>query len=130
VAETDVPSVVQVAALLQVSEFEVFRLAYWQWFGHAPQELALRAPFQHYLQFATVPPWVRSFVRQVLALQQMGKLDPTEYGIRPAPPANKASVSTGLLAFLGMCLTVTLLVWLIVQLQDAKLAQCLLPPCY
>lgn len=128
--ETDLPSVVQVATLLRVSEFEVFRLAYQQWFGHPPRELALKAPFQHYLQSAMVPAWVRSFVRQVLALQQRGQLDPTTFGITPVPPASRTSVMVGITVFAGLGLVLVMLLWLILQTQNANPNACLFPPCY
>jgi len=126
----DLQGVVRTAALLRVSEFEVFRLAYRQWFGQAPREPALSAPFQNYLQSARVPAWVRAFVRQVSTLQQEGRLDPGEFGIAPPPPATPASVLTGVVAFAALCLVVVMLVQMIVSLQDSMLARCLLPPCY
>lgn len=126
----DLQGVVEVAALLRVSEFEVFRLAYRQWFGQPPLEPALKAPFQGYLQTAVAPAWVRAFVRQVLALQREGNLDPRALGVPPVPPATTRSVVTGVAALIGLCLLVALLVHMIVVLQDAMLARCLFPPCY
>ena len=126
----DLQGVVRVAALLRVSEFEVFRLAYRQWFGQLPREPALKAPFQVYLCSATVPAWVRAFVRQVLSLQREGRLDPGAFGIQPQPPATPASILTGIVAFLALCLVVALMVALVVDLQVSLPVRCTLPPCY
>ena len=85
----DVVGVLDSAGLLEVSEFQVFRMAYKSWFGEPAGESDLRALdryFFDYLYRDRVPPWVRAFTREVVRRERAGALDLADYGIVHQPP--------------------------------------------
>jgi len=63
---TDGERIVLSANLLETSEFEIFRLAYRDWFGSDAQDPNLEAEFSHYLIQTQSPPWVRHYTRRLL----------------------------------------------------------------
>lgn len=82
----DVADVTRAARLLDVGPFRLFELAYERWFGEPAAEKALEKLFMHYLFHEIAPPWVRQFARLVAIEHELGRLDPTEYGLPPRPP--------------------------------------------
>ena len=60
--------------LLDIGEYEVFKAAYRQWFGRAPSEAELSAPFAAYLRRLGLPIWVRHFCRD--SLRQANEEEP------------------------------------------------------
>jgi hypothetical protein len=63
---TDGERVVHTANLLEISELEVFRRGYLQWFGTEPEPAALEDEFVRYLYFGETPMWVRHYTRGCL----------------------------------------------------------------
>ncbi len=64
----DEVQVLAVSARFEISEHEVFLLAYRHWFGREPEKGALAPIFDAYLWRRVTPLWVRSFARDALAL--------------------------------------------------------------
>ena len=130
----DVGAVVAAAAILHISEFELFRLAYHDWYGTAPPPDVLAEPFEHYLLKTLVPPWVRQFARKILKLSAEKRLNPVEYGIQPPPAARIRSVLLGIAALLFMFALVAMLVSM--AMPDCTPGStgcgsvCFFPPCY
>ncbi len=90
-APSDVQDVLRTAALLSISEFQVFHLAYVSWHGYEADEDTIEASFIPYMFKDHVPWWVRAFTRLVLRREQEGRLDPAEFGLLPRhrqPPRN------------------------------------------
>jgi hypothetical protein len=88
-------AVLDAAALLDVTEFDFFRLAYRRRFGRQPGERMLEAVFADYMLRADVPPWVAGLSREVLHRRDHGTLDAEAMGAgrfrdRPAPPPHGA----------------------------------------
>ena len=57
-------TICEMASLLEVSEFELFRLAYHTWYGHWPDEAELERQFGRFLndtQF--MPAYLQSYLR-------------------------------------------------------------------
>jgi hypothetical protein len=79
----DVADVLEAAALLEVTEFELFRVAWCRWHGGAIADGDLERYYLPYMFRSQVPMWVRQLVRQVIADADAGRLDPTSYGIVP-----------------------------------------------
>lgn len=73
----------EAAALLQVTEFKVFELAYREWYGVAAKQRVIEAHFRNYMFNQVVPVWVARFCRRIVEMGQAGTLDPREYGIYP-----------------------------------------------
>lgn len=70
-----------IAAVLQISEYEIFRIAYLHWFSHPITINALDSLFKEYLATGEAPYWVNDFVRKAHEKFIAGKLNYREYGI-------------------------------------------------
>ncbi len=79
----DVRAVTAAASALQVPEFLLFKLAYARWFGREVSDAAMEPTFMKYLFTEEAPVWVRHFAREVLTLQDQGRLDRTGFGLPP-----------------------------------------------
>jgi len=72
-------SVVLVGGLLSVTEFEVFQIAYRQWFGVEGPATAIERAYKTYVYEQVVPHWVRHFCQKIQKLRQSGELDPRRF---------------------------------------------------
>lgn len=79
----DVRNVLDTAAMLQVTEFNLFRIAYRHWHGCDASERSIEQFFVPYMFRSIVPYWVRQLCRRVLQADAEGTLDPAEFGITP-----------------------------------------------
>jgi hypothetical protein len=128
--QDDVEDIVKTAAFLHVSEFEVFQLAYRNWFGHTAANREIDAFFSRYMSTAAAPIWVRAFTRRIRQLHREGRLNLREFGIQSPAPATHQSAIQGVIALVLMILIVILLVYLANRAEDTLMAGCQLPPCY
>jgi hypothetical protein len=80
-----VADVLEAAALLEVTEFELFRIAYRRWFGAEIGDDGLERHYLPYMFKSRVPPWVRHLAREVIERADADELDPRAYGVRPRP---------------------------------------------
>jgi hypothetical protein len=126
----DVSDLLQAAALLEVSEYRVFELAYTAWFSTArelPDKKVLERFFFAYLYRDRIPPWVRAYTREIVRRADAGTFDPADYGIVYAPP-------TRTMIYLGIRYTfwtVLTLVFIIASAQVVTVPEgCYFPPCY
>lgn len=126
----DVQGVVHAASVLRVSEFEVFRLAYREWFGQLAADSEIDTVFGRYLSEAIVPVWVRDFTRKIDHLSKQGRLHVGEFGIRLPTPASPRMIFVGGMAFVIIVMIVTLLVYLAIRTEDLMKLGCQFPPCY
>lgn len=83
--------VLDASALLDVTEFDLFRLAYRRRFGRQPNERMLETVFADYMLRGEVPGWVRTLCREVILRRNGGTLDAEAIGAgrfrdRPARP--------------------------------------------
>lgn len=69
------------AALLQISEFQLFHIAYYQWYGRKTSDTVMEKFFVTYMFDGIVPPWARQLARKVLLLQREKNLNPGEFNI-------------------------------------------------
>lgn len=126
----DVLQVLDTSALLSVSEFRVFDLAYASWYGRKADEDTLERHFLPYMFQDTVPPWVRFFTRKVLELERRGRLDPSALGV-VQPRTSAGDVARGrVYAFtIGSSL---IALFLLAKLAAPLLGidGCWFPPCY
>ncbi|MDP6517421.1 MAG: hypothetical protein QF926_12485 [Alphaproteobacteria bacterium] len=126
----DLRGVLETAALLEVSEFRVFELAYRDWFGRPGRPEAIEAFFTPYMFHEIVPPWVRHFTRHVHALDNAGRLDPRDFGIFPRR-LSAGEAARGRL-YVAYVVSGVIAMFLIAQLtvDFLNIKGCLLPPCY
>ena len=86
--EPEIQRVLDTSAILEITEFEVFRLSYDRWFGTSANDDLIEPFFSDYMFKMVVPSWVNHFTRKVMQLYQAGRLDPSSYGIEPRPFSN------------------------------------------
>lgn len=77
----DVRNVLDAAALLQVTEFCLFQIAYRHWHGRDTTDGLIEQHFVSYMFWSVVPFWVRQFCRRVLAAEAEGALNPSDFGV-------------------------------------------------
>jgi hypothetical protein len=71
-----------IATLLQISEYELFRIAYLKWFDHTISDKRLDSLFTEYLATGEAPYWVNDFARKAHEKFKAGELDYKDYGIK------------------------------------------------
>ena len=71
-----------VAGILQVSEYEIFRIAHLNWFNHPISENRLDTLFKNYLASGEAPFWVNDVARKVHTKFMAGELNYKDYGIK------------------------------------------------
>lgn len=69
------------ASVLQISEYELFRIAFRSWFNHPITETGLDTEFKKYLASGGAPYWVNDFARKVHEKFKAGELNYKDYGI-------------------------------------------------
>ena len=127
---SDSLDVAEAAALLEISEFRVFQLAYAGWFGNEPDERVIEPHFKAYMFRRAVPAWVRHFTRHVIALAADETLDPRDFGIA-THSASRRDIARGKLYLVYLTIGVVALVLLADLTVDRMgLSGCLFPPCY
>lgn len=127
----DAIAVADASALLQVTEFELFRIAYRWWHGDSIPDDELEPIYLPYMFRDQVPSWVRQFCREVLDRADAGELDPLEYGIEPRP-LDMGMYNRGLRYFLWLVIVLGSLVTAAqatVQLMPWY-QSCTIPPCF
>lgn len=127
----DVEEVLDVAAALDIKEFEVFRLAHNWWHGGKSTDAEIEPIFVKYMFNSAVPPWVRQFTRMALRLRDEGQLDPDAFGVQE-DPADAKMVSQGIRYSIILVMTLGALFMLAYLSRDLILtyAYCMFPPCY
>ena len=122
----DVQAALEASALLGISEFRMFHIAYRQWYGHDADEAKIERYYIPYMFNDMVPLWVRHFAQRIKDLDRAGRLDPAAFGIvRPA--ATTQQIHRGRAFALGL---VTAMVTLVLLAELAAEQSCLFPPCY
>ncbi len=71
-----------ISAVLQISEYELFRIAYQNWFNRPIPEKRLDILFKDYLANNSTPYWVNDFARKAHEDFKAGKLNYKDYGIK------------------------------------------------
>jgi len=129
--DADVRKVLDTAALLEITEFELFGLAYRRWFGRPAAAPIVERHFVRYMFDDRVPFWVRRFTLDVQELQRRGTLDrETVVGARATP--RQAEVGRGLRYAVILCAVIILLVVLVESSRNLLpyAHDCYFPPCY
>ncbi len=122
--DPDLWDLLQTSSLLEIKEFDVFKLAYKEWFGHFPQPHVSEAHFANYMFNQQIPVWVRRYARKVIELHKQDALNPRELGVYQPLPSRR-------LKRIGKIYTVMLLAVMLyltfLAYRDTELLQTLLP---
>lgn len=121
----DTRLVLDAATALDITEFQLFELAYADWFGDEPDVYRVEPTFVNYMFHGEIPAWVRQYARKTLMNQ-----DARPRALHAAvqqPSRLRGSIYFLILAFaLGvLLLTATSSTDLLPAVQE-----CYFPPCY
>lgn len=121
----DTRLVLDAAMLLDISEFQLFELAYTDWFGDKPVIHQVECLFASYMFKGEIPTWVRQFARNILRTWPDDLRSPRALPQRLTPLRGTAYFMlivfvVGAL-FLSSASTADLL---------PAMQQCYFPPCY
>jgi hypothetical protein len=127
----DVDSVLTATALLDITEWDFFNLAYNRWHGKPAAEGIMEPIFAAYMFNDVVPLWVRHFARLVERLYQRGVLDKRALGVDRLP-SSAQMVSRGMRYGVAIVAILTALIVLAdFAAQLVRLSErCHFPPCY
>ncbi len=87
--DPDLWDLLQASSLLEIKEYDVFKLAYKEWFGCKPQPHVAEAHFANYMFNQQIPVWVRRYARKVVELNERGDLNPRDLGVYQPLPSKK-----------------------------------------
>jgi len=79
----DTREVLAASALLQITEFHLFELAFERWFGRPPRDGELERCYARYMFAFQAPFWVRQFCRDVEVAERRAEFDPRDFGVFP-----------------------------------------------
>ena len=79
----EIEAVQFVAQFLEVSEYEVFQLAFNDWYGKRMNNMTMDYLFENYLDEDVVPFWVWTFAKGVIKKYEKDEVFPADYGIEP-----------------------------------------------
>jgi hypothetical protein len=79
----EIEAVQFVAQFLEVSEYEVFQLAFNDWYGKRMNNMTMDYRFENYLDEDVVPFWVWTFAKGVIKKYEKDEVFPVDYGIEP-----------------------------------------------
>lgn len=68
-----------IAGMLQISEFQLFHVAHYFWFGRDISDKEMEGYFSHYMHESVAPFWVRDLLRKVEERIRNNRLDPGEF---------------------------------------------------
>ncbi|MDX1776217.1 MAG: hypothetical protein R3297_06520 [Desulfobulbales bacterium] len=88
-----------VAGILQISEYELFRIAYATWFNRPISENRLDTLFKDYLLKCEVPYWVNDFARKAHEKFKAGELDYKDYGIKRRVCSRRTRIKGWIIVF-------------------------------
>ena len=126
-----VREVLDAAALLDTTEFNVFCLAYVRWFGRDAPVQIIASHFNDYMFKDIVPHWVHHFTRRILNLHREGQLNPADYGLTQSPLSRRMIFIGRAYASVLLLIVATLFLLTIGSDHSSFMAKnCYFPPCY
>ncbi len=126
----DIEDVLELSAILEIREYDLFGLAYHWWFGHPANKKVLESHFARYMFNKIVPHWMRHYSRMLIDLREQGILDREELGIDRLPNATPDSVRAGLRYTVIIISLFGLLILIAEMAVQFNVLTCMFPPCY
>jgi hypothetical protein len=127
----DVDSVLTATALLDVTEWDFFNLAYDRWHGEPAAEGLMEPIFAAYMFNDVVPLWARHFARLVERLYRRGVLDRRALGVDRLPRIAQMVTRVMRYSVMIVAIIVALIVFAEFVARIIKIGdRCLFPPCY
>lgn len=127
----DIDSVLNATALLDITEWDFFNLAYNRWHGEPAKDGIMEPIFAAYMFNDVVPLWVRHFARLVERLYRRGTLDRRELGVDRLPSSSQMVTRGMRYTVMVTAIIVMLIVLAEFAAQFTNLGErCMFPPCY
>lgn len=129
--KSDVRVILDASTLLEISEYDFFRLAYLRWHGEPADDRAVEGQFAAYMFREVVPLWVTSFARRVEQQHGQGTLDRRVLGVTELRQSRQM-VYRGILAIVAILVVMTVLIVLAESAAQliTQEERCIFPPCY
>lgn len=125
----DSQSVLELAGLLEISEFRLFQLAYVSWYGHPPDRHNLEWEFEAYMFYQKVPFWVRHFCRAAMIQARAGQFDPEKFGVHPLSAGRRSLLMAFIYLVVPIIVLLTLLLLGYSSPEIMTDRECILLPC-
>jgi len=127
----DVQSVLNATALLDITEYQFFQLAYTRWFGRDGTDQRIESAFTGYMFHSLVPSWVRYLARHVEDCERRQCLDRDAIGVQRLPHSRRM-VHKGIRYGIILVLVLAgLIVFVDTMVRLTGLGKyCTFPPCY
>jgi hypothetical protein len=127
----DIDSVLNATALLDITEWDFFNLAYNRWHGEPANDGVMEPIFAAYMFNDVVPLWARHFARLVERLYRRGVLDRQALGVDRLPSSSQMVTRGMRYTVMVTAIVVALIVFAEFVAQFIDLAErCMFPPCY
>lgn len=127
----DIDSVLNATALLDITEWDFFNLAYNRWHGEPAKDDIMEPIFAAYMFNDVVPLWARHFARLVERLYRRGTLDRRELGVDRLPSSSQMVTRGMRYTVMVTAIIVMLIVLAEFAAQFTNLGErCMFPPCY
>jgi len=127
----DISAVLAAAAMLDITEYELFQLAWIRWYGTSPKVAELEPHFVSYMFDQVVPTWGRHFARDVQADWSADELDKEALGVPRLQGSKKMATRGARYAVFLVVVVATLIVLAQLAAQLLEIAErCVFPPCY
>ena len=123
--------VADTAGLLEISEFRVFQLAFGEWYGREIRDYEAEDYFTVFMYQDRVPFWVRRFCHKIQDLNDAGRLNPRDFGIKPERFEYRL-LQWAVRGVIVMLVTMVILLFLANTVADLMpfIKECYFPPCY
>lgn len=108
---TDKAEMVSAANLLQVGEFQILQLAYFDWHQKDLPEALVSRLFNAYMLGGEVPHWARHYARRILTMAEQGTLNDSHPLYHRYDNDYRAVVPQGTVRFVGAALACGLFVF-------------------
>ncbi len=127
----DVDSVLNATALLDITEWDFFNIAYNRWHGGPAEQAVMEPIFAAYMFNDVVPLWARHFARLVERLYRRGVLDRRALGVARLPSSQQMVTRGVRYGIFVAVVIIALVVFAEFVSQVTRLGErCLFPPCY
>jgi len=122
--------VAQAANLLQVGEFQLLQLAYYEWHGRDLEPALIDRLFTSYMLKNEVPHWAQHYARKILSFEENGSLDDQNPYYHRYDAEYRQEVPRGMQRFWRAVLVVTVVVGgsIVAASLSVRHATSVLPP--
>ena len=109
----EVMAVMEAAAILEISEYDLLVLAYEERFGRSPARAEIDRVFVPYMLAGRAPNWAVGVAEEIIALYESDRLGESRFRVRARPPTTR-----DILIGLAQCVLLLVVLWIIFVMFD------------